>query len=356
MGCTQVNPYTVIISKTNNSTTSTGEVVAPLNTPIYLKLAGIIKYDNNVNYTSRRWSPPFYKQLGVHVDGIYYTPSSYAAFTYKTPNMYTRTLGTYNLETVITKTTSGNLKFDAVASCILPCTYQAMNFNETQFNGPPLLFQLSTLPPVPTPTITPTATVTSTPTYTLIPTATFTPTYTPIPTDTPVPGSTATPYCYGSNCTGLYPHPDTGCSGTGITHYHNQIYIRDTTGNQIGEMQNNYSIVCSAQWEVTINNSGSDMYAEGSIRWGGTGYYNGNWMRIPVEGTQPEPGPIESGQKIYTAMYGVDDTNPNDSVFIVEDAPSMGCGKLDSSQPIYPPPLDSLSALAPYVLDYCRAR
>jgi hypothetical protein len=109
--------------------------------------------------------------------------------------MYTRTLGTYNLETVITKTTSGNLKFDAVASCILPCTYQAMNFNETQFNGPPLLFQLSTLPPVPTPTVTPTATATSTPTRT--PTPTSTATFTPTATFTDTPTPTLTPYYLG---------------------------------------------------------------------------------------------------------------------------------------------------------------
>ncbi len=224
-------------------------------------------------------------------------------------------------------------------------------------------FEFDFYPTYLTPTVTPSSTPTLTPTLTFTPTATMTSTptatatVTPIPTDTTVPGPTATPYCYGDSCTGLYPHPDTGCSGD----TRNWRYIRDaTTNNVIGQIQNRHSIICSAQWELTLNTSGGDMFAEGSIRWGGVGYYNGNWMRLPIEGAQPEPGTIESGQKIYTAMYGVADPNPYDEIHIVEDAPSLGCGNLRfdplDPQPIYPPPLDSLSALDPYVLDHCQAR
>lgn len=104
------------------------------------------------------------------------------------------------------------------------------------------------------------------------------------------------------------------------------------------------------------------MYAEGSIRWGGAGYYSGNWQYLPTPPptiNDPLLGPIGgNGQKIYTAMYGIDD---EDGVVWVEFAPSLGCGNLGvfdplDPQPIYPPPLDSLYALNPYVLDHCRAR
>ena len=188
MACQQVDPYTVIISKTDNSPSASGNVVAPINVPIYLKLAGNMAYDNNVNYTSDRWDPPFHNLMGIHVDGVYYTPSAYTTFTNppfepSNPYVFTRTLGTYDLETVITKTTGGNLEFDTVASCIVACSYSVMNF----FGQPDLLFQLSTLPfgassPTPTPTG-----PTPTPTNTFTPTATFTPTNTPSPTFTATP-------------------------------------------------------------------------------------------------------------------------------------------------------------------------
>jgi hypothetical protein len=69
-----------------------------------------------------------------------------------------------------------------------------MNFNETQFNGPPLLFQLSTLPPVPTPTVTPTATATSTPT----PNPTHTLTSTGSPTALPISRDHGSGTCWQS--------------------------------------------------------------------------------------------------------------------------------------------------------------
>jgi hypothetical protein len=197
MGCTQVDAYTVIITKTNNSVNTSGEVIAPLNTSIYLKLIGTLHYDNNVNYFGR-WTPPFYNKMGIYVDSVYYTPASYLAKTYSNPNVFTRTIGLYNLETIITKTTSGNLKFQALASCISSCTYQAMNFLEVSYGGvayPPLVFQLSTLPPTPTatPTSTATLTPTATATFTQTPSETITSTSTLTPTDIPTFTPTSTP-------------------------------------------------------------------------------------------------------------------------------------------------------------------
>jgi hypothetical protein len=142
MGCEQVDPYTVTITKSgaNNNTNVSGSVIAPNDVPIYVRIIGDMGYDNNVNYSSGRWSPPFHNLMGIHLDSIYYQPSSYVTSTFNSTYIFTRTVGTFDVATTIIKTSSGNLKFDTVASCIVGCSYSAMSFSGN------LLFQLSTIP------------------------------------------------------------------------------------------------------------------------------------------------------------------------------------------------------------------
>ncbi len=226
MGCSQVDPYTVNITKTSNITNAWGEVIAPSNMPIYLKLIGTMMYDNNVNYFANRWTPPFHDQMGIIVNGVYYPPASFTTSTYTNP-VYTRTLGTYNLETSFIKTISGNLRFDAIGTCIVGCNYASLNFGGT----PNLVFQLSTNPFVPTPTITPTQTSTATPTLTstFTPTATFTPsqtvTFAPVATLTPSSTSTSLPVSTPTAISGTPQHGGIGnCWATGASWPYYDVY------------------------------------------------------------------------------------------------------------------------------------
>jgi hypothetical protein len=125
-----------------------------------------------------------------------------------------------------------------------------------------------------------------------------------------------------------------GCGADAETHDSKE--LRDTNNNVIGLVQIRESGNCLAQWEKTINSSGSNQYAEGSIRWGEPQY---SAFIHPVDGYTLD------GQWVYTAMYG-------------EDAglgPSLNCGALSNTGPIYPPK-QPITPGSPYYLNNCVAR
>jgi hypothetical protein len=167
------------------------------------------------------------------------------------------------------------------------------------------------------PTSTPTATITYTPTRTLTPTST----------------ATSTPLCYGGDCDGL--NPETMGCGSNASTYPNYRNIYDLSNNLIGRVENRYSQYCLAQWERTRNLSGTELYAEGSIRWGGSDY---------APNIYPEDGTAIDQKSVYTSMYG------NDAGF----GPSLNCGNISSS-PVYPP-AQPINLNSQYGLNNCFAR
>ncbi len=100
---------------------------------------------------------------------------------------------------------------------------------------------------MPTPSKTPTATMTKTPTVT----------------------PTSAAQCYGDGCNGLNPQT-MGCNSDATTSDFR--YIVDSNNNTIGKVENRYSPACLAQWERTVNLTATQLWAEGSIRWGGVDY------------------------------------------------------------------------------------
>jgi hypothetical protein len=125
------------------------------------------------------------------------------------------------------------------------------------------------------------------------------------------------PICRGDSCNGL--NPETMGCGDGAQTYPIVKVLYDTNNAMIGVVENRYSsIKCLAQWECTRNLSGGPMYAEGSIRWGGTDYGTG---------MQPINGYTFNGENVYTSMYGSDSGL----------GPSLNCGGLSPTDPIYPP-------------------
>lgn len=124
--------------------------------------------------------------------------------------------------------------------------------------------------------------------------------------------------CYGDSCHGKNPNT-MGCGAT--AYYGAPIKSLYRNAVKIGEVHNRYSGSngCLAQWERTLNLS-SNQYAEGSIRWGGVNY-NCGWQSVN------SPGIIGYGATVYTPMYG-------NSQGI---GPSLNCGSLSLTGPIYPP-------------------
>jgi hypothetical protein len=139
--------------------------------------------------------------------------------------------------------------------------------------------------------------------------------------------------CYGSSCDGLYAIP-MGCD----ENVYNTKPIKRPNNNQVfGQIQILDSYKCLAQWEKTINGSGSPMYAEGSIRWGESNYTSG---KHPIN----SPTPIDDGDYVYTPMYGRDEGM----------GPSLSCGNVSTSGPIYPPTV--VKPLSIYNSYNCLAR
>jgi len=170
-------------------------------------------------------------------------------------------------------------------------------------------------PVTPTQTPTPLPKPSLTPTSCEFGTSPCTPTRTPTRTLTPTSTATSTSLCYGGNCNGLNPE-SMGCGVNAQTSL-NFRDVYDVNNNLIGKIQNRYSTICLAQWELTRNMSNSPLWVEGSIRWGGNDY---------TPGIQPEDGKAKEGEIIYTPMYG------DDAGF----GPALNCGNLASS-PVYPP-------------------
>jgi hypothetical protein len=115
--------------------------------------------------------------------------------------------------------------------------------------------------------------------------------------------------CYGSTCKGLNPQT-MGCGADA------------KTGPAIaingGRAENRYSQTCNAEWERTINQSGVNKYAAGSIRYGCANFclsYNVS-----------SPGKIAYGQNVYTPMVGPDTT-----------IDTRSCGKTSDTGPIAVP-------------------
>jgi hypothetical protein len=143
------------------------------------------------------------------------------------------------------------------------------------------------------------------------------------------------PICRGGSCNGL--NPETmGCGADAQTY--TSIPLEDPNNNEIGIIQNRDSQNCLAQWEKTLNLSGSDMYAEGSIRWGGVDY-------TPNIQSVSSPGSIENTDSVYTPIYGSDSGLGS----------ALNCGNLSPSGPIYPPS-QPINLNSPYGLNNCIAR
>jgi hypothetical protein len=172
------------------------------------------------------------------------------------------------------------------------------------------------------------------------PTPTATATFTPTPTNTPLPSPTATPYCSGSQCEGWYPVFGGFCDGDGEPRMGR--VIRDSSDNVIGEVRDMYSNNCSTQWVAVYNQSGTNMYAEGSIRWGVGevyNYYTLGWQH------NESPGSIESGgDPIVTYMHWTADPFYDYA---------LGCGNLATSGPMTPQALGSFNKYDDYDLNYC---
>jgi hypothetical protein len=141
--------------------------------------------------------------------------------------------------------------------------------------------------------------------------------------------------CYGSSCHGK--NPDT--MGCGPTAYYGAIKSLYRNSVKIGEVHNRYSGTngCLAQWERTLNLS-SNQYAEGSIRWGGVNY-NSGWQTVS------SPGIIGYGATVYTPMYGT-----NSGI-----GPSLNCGSLSLTGPIYPPNPPPGYVSGTYKTNNCKA-
>lgn len=137
--------------------------------------------------------------------------------------------------------------------------------------------------------------------------------------------------CQGSTCYGYDPNT-MGCGTDANTHnYRNITY---------GRMDIRYSDACFAEWERTVNTSGSYKYGEGSIRWGYIDYSSG-WFTVS------SPSSFASGSSVYTAMYAIDYYYP------IYPA-SLSCGSLATSGPIYSPS-QPINLNSQYGLNNCRA-
>jgi hypothetical protein len=138
--------------------------------------------------------------------------------------------------------------------------------------------------------------------------------------------------CKGANCYGYDPNT-MGCGADASSH--DYINISD------GRVDLRYSDACFAEWERTYNGSGGARYAEGSIRWGYDNY-SSDWFPINSSWF------IADGETVYTHMYAVSyDYYPT-------YPPSLNCGSLSTSGPIYPP-AQPINLNSTYGQNNCKA-
>jgi hypothetical protein len=121
--------------------------------------------------------------------------------------------------------------------------------------------------------------------------------------------------CYADTCNGLNPNT-MGCGSDARMGPQKSILG--------GVAQNRWSPTCWAEWERTINQSGGNRYAAGSIRYGCANYCYARSVRSPAL--------IANLEQVYTAMEN-------------EDQFTVSCGRVSTSGPI-PIPI-------PYTLTEC---
>lgn len=118
---------------------------------------------------------------------------------------------------------------------------------------------------------------------------------------------TAAPLCTGHGCDGYNPE-SMGCGADA------QSGTYKSLGSGLGIAQHRSSTACDAKWERTINQSGINKYAAGSLRYGCANYCYDRSVRSSAK--------ISSSEQVYTPMEG--DTS----------IPSRACGRIEDSGPI----------------------